>query len=128
LSGIKFVGTVDTGQGNGKFFVAMPWVLQQLKALFDFTPYLGTFNLRLTPESIKQRVCLTQQNGVMIEPENGYLPGYLYKAIISGTNCYVILPDVPNYPKDLLEIISTENLRKLLNVKDGDILTVMVML
>jgi len=126
LQEITFVGAVATGQGNGKFFVEMPWVIRQLKELYVFTPYIGTLNLRLTPESTKQRAQLTQQNGMLIKPEKGYLPGYLYKAMLFDINCYVVLPDVPNYPKDLLEIIATENLRELLNIKDGDIITVIV--
>jgi CTP-dependent riboflavin kinase len=128
LQEIKFVGTVDTGQGNGKFFVEMPWVIRQLKKMFGFTPYFGTLNLRLTPESIQLCSYLTSQNGVMVKPEDGYLPGYLYKAMIFDITCCVVLPDVPNYPKDLLEIVAAENLRELLNVKDGDVITVIVML
>jgi len=128
LQEINFIGTVDTGQGNGKFFVKMPWVMQQLKMLSGFTPYLGTLNLRLTPESTVQRTYLTQQNGIFIKPEKGYLSGYLYRAMIFDINCYIVLPDVPNYPRNLLEIIAAENLRELLNIKDGDLITVLVML
>jgi len=128
LQEIKFVGKVDTGQGSGKFFVELPWVIRQLKELFGFNPYFGTLNLRLTPESIKRRVYLTQQNGVLVKPERGYLSGYLYRAVISGVSCCVVLPDVSNYPEDLLEIIAAKHLRELLSVKDGDILTVIVTL
>jgi riboflavin kinase len=126
---IKFVGTVVTGQGNGKFFVELPWVMRQLKESTGFNPYSGTLNLRLTPECIKRRTHLSPQNStIMVKPENGYLPGYLYKAMIFDTECYIVLPDVPNYPKNLLEIIAAENLRDLMNVKDGDTITVMVTL
>jgi riboflavin kinase len=125
---IKFVGTVSTGQGKGKIFVELPWVMRQLEELTGFTPYPGTLNLRLTSEGTQHRVLLTPENGVMVKPENVCLPGYLYKAMIFDTNCYVILPDVPNYPNDLLEIIAADNLRALLNVKNGDEITVMVML
>jgi len=125
---IPFVGTVCTGQGCGKFFVELPWVIKQLKELTDFTPYLGTLNLLLMPDSIEQRVLLTSQNGVLVKPEKGYLSGYLYKAKIFDINCYVVLPDVSGYPKNLFEIIAAENLRNSLNVKDGDTITVLVTL
>jgi CTP-dependent riboflavin kinase len=128
LQEIKLDGIVDTGQGNGKFFVEMPWVVRQLKELTGATPYFGTLNLHLTPESTAQRAYLTRQNGILIKPESGYLPGYLYEAKIFDTKCYAIMPNVPNYPKNLLEIIAAENLRELLNVTDGDILTVIVAL
>jgi riboflavin kinase len=125
---IQFVGIVSTGQERGKFFVAIPWVIRQIKELTGFTPHPGTLNLRLTPDCTKQRTCLTQQNGILVKPENGYLPGYLYNAVIFDTKCYVVLPDIPHYPKELLEIIAAENLRDLFNIEDGDTITVVVTL
>jgi len=100
--------------------------MQQLQELTGFKPYPGTLNLRLTPEGIKQRGYLTPQNGLLIKPQNGYLPGYLYKAKIFDTTCYVVLPDVPNYPPDSLEIIAPENLRNQFNIKDDDIIPVLI--
>jgi len=126
LQVISFIGFVYTGQGHGKFFVETPWVMQQLQELTGFKPYPGTLNLRLTPEGIKQRGYLTPQNGLLIKPQNGYLPGYLYKAKIFDTTCYVVLPDVPNYPPDSLEIIAPENLRNQFNIKDDDIIPVLI--
>jgi riboflavin kinase, archaea type len=126
LQTIKFVGTVYSGKGCGRFFVEMPWVMRQLKEITGFTPFLGTLNLRLVSESTKQRGLLTPQNGAVVKPENGYLPGYLYKAKIFDMDCYVVVPDVPDYPKDLLEVIAAENLRTRFNVKDGDTIAVTV--
>ena len=129
LQSIKFVGAVYTGQGHGKFFVELPWVIRQLKNSTGFTPYPGTLNMRLIPKSTEQRVHLTPTNGVLVKPKAAmYLPGYLYKARLFDTECYVVLPDVPNYPQDLLEIIAAENLRNRFNIKDGDTITVIVTL
>jgi riboflavin kinase len=126
LQTITFNGVAYTGQGCGNFFVEMPWVKRQLTKIMGFEPYLGTLNLRLNPESVKQRTRLTPQNGALVKPENGYLPGYLYKAKIFNQDCYVVVPDVPTYPKDLLEIIAPDNLRNQFNVKDGDTVTITV--
>ncbi|MDR2203938.1 MAG: CTP-dependent riboflavin kinase [Nitrososphaerota archaeon] len=123
---ITFNGTVCTGQGRGKFFVALPWVMSQLKTLMGTQPYLGTLNLRLNFEGITQRVFLTPQTGVLIKPKNGYSSGYLYKAKFFDTDCYVVLPNVDSYPKDSLEIIAHINLRDHFNIKDGDMITVIV--
>lgn len=90
-------------------------------------PYFGTLNMRLTSDGVEQRAYLTSQNGgVLIKPKNGYLPGYLYKAKLFDIICYVVLPDVPNYSRDCLEIIAAENLRNKFNIKDGDVITVLV--
>jgi riboflavin kinase len=126
LQVINFIGTIYTGQGRGKFFIELPWVMQQLKKLTGFTPYFGTLNLHLTPESTEQRTHLTPQNGMLIKPKNDYLPGYLYSAKIFDVACYVVLPYMPNYPRGSLEIVATENLRNKFNIKDGDTITVSV--
>ena len=124
---IKFIGAIYAGKGCGKFFVELPWVLQQLKELMGVTPYFGTLNMRLTPYGVEQRDCLMSQNGgMLVKPKNGYLSGYLYKAKLFDMTCYVVLPEVPNYPRDCLEIIAAENLRNKFNIKDGDVITVLV--
>ena len=123
---VTFIGVIYTGQGCGKFFIELPWVLQQLKEFMGTTPYFGTLNMRLTPEGVEQRAYLMSQNGMLIAPKNGYLPGYLYEAKLFDITCYVVLPDVPNYSRDCLEIIAAENLRKKFNIKDGDVITVLV--
>jgi riboflavin kinase, archaea type len=107
-------------------FIEMPWVMRQLKEITGFTPYPGTLNIRLTPISADQRGHLTPKNGLPVNPENGYLPGYLYKAKIGDVDCYAVIPDVPSYPKDVLEIIAAENLRARLNVKNENAVTVVV--
>jgi len=126
LQVIEFIGAICTGQGCGKFFVELPWVLQQLKEFMGVVPYFGTLNMRLTSDGVEQRGYLTSQNGVLIKPKNGYLSGYLYKAKLFDIICYVVLPDVPNYSMDCLEIIAAENLRNKFNIKDGDVITVLV--
>lgn len=104
----------------------MPWVKRQLTEITGFQPYSGTLNIHLTPQSTEQRKHLTPERGALVKPENGYLPGYLYKATIFDTNCYVVIPDVPSYPKNMLEIVAKENLRKKHKIKDGDAVTVLV--
>jgi riboflavin kinase len=126
LQVIKFIGTIYTGRGCGKFFIELPWVMQQLQELIGFTPYLGTLNLCLTPKSAEQRrTHLTPQNGILVKPKNGCMPGYLYKAKIFDTPCYIVLPDVPNYLASSLEIIAVEHLRNKFNIKDGDMITIL---
>ncbi|MEM3712744.1 MAG: DUF120 domain-containing protein [Thermoproteota archaeon] len=40
----------------------------------------------------------------------------------------VVIPRVPSYPKDMLEIIAPVNLRETLGLKDGDEIEVTVLL
>jgi riboflavin kinase len=120
LPKIKFEGTVFSGKGQGKKFVQLPWVKQQLIEKTGFYPYLGTLNIRLTEESVKQKSQLEMRSGIAIDPAEGYCPGFLFKAEICGLGCFVVVPQVPNYPKDVLELIAPEYLREKLSLRDGD--------
>jgi riboflavin kinase len=112
-------GTVFSGKGEGKKFVALPWVTKQIEALVGFLPYLGTLNLMLSEENQKKKAKLQSSGGFAIKPEEGFFEGKLFPAKIMGFACAVIVPLVPNYPNDVLEIIAKENLREKLKIKDG---------
>ena len=123
---IKFAGTVFSGTGQGKKFMELPWVKQQLTKKLGFSPYAGTLNIRLNKESAKQKSQLEKQHGIIVYPEESYYAGLLFKAKIGTDECFIVIPQVPNYPKDVLEVIAPINLREKLNLKDGDQATVEV--
>ncbi len=119
-------GTVYSGIGEGKRFIALPWVNTQIERKLGFTPYFGTLNLRLTKESAQKRQLLDVTEGFLVEPETGYLPGVLFKASIEGLECAVVLPRVPDYPSDVIEIIAPQYLRGKLGLTDGSRVAVVV--
>ena len=121
-----FVGTVFSGSGEGKKFICLPWVKRQIEDKLGFSPYSGTLNLHLSKESVEKRVLLENTKGMMIEPQVGYCPGVLFRACIGGLECAVVVPKVPNYPSDVLEIIAPVCLREHLKLMDGSLVTVSV--
>ncbi|MEM2341034.1 MAG: DUF120 domain-containing protein [Candidatus Bathyarchaeia archaeon] len=123
-------GIVRTGINEGSRFTALPWFKRQVKEILGFEPYPGTLNLLLANEDYDNLMVLLSKNaGFEIVPENGYLPGRLYRALImSSVLGAVVRPNVPNYPRNLLEIIAPINLRRLLNLRDGDEVEVKVLL
>jgi len=128
LRQVSFEGTIYTGKGLGKKFVTLPWVTAQIESKLGFYPYSGTLNLRLTEESKEKRKLLDPEKGIMVTPQEGFLPGVLFRASISGLECAVVLPLVPNYPSDVLEVISPLYLRGKLGLSDGKKVTVWVTL
>jgi riboflavin kinase, archaea type len=126
LTALTFEGTVITGEGNGKKYLALPWVKQQVEEKVGFTPFLGTLNLKLTAASIEGRKLLNKSNAATICPAEGYCLGLLFKASIAELNCAVILPQIKNYPENVLEVVAPVNLRGKLKVKDGNAVTVSV--
>ncbi len=121
---LTLTGTVFSGKGEGRKFISLPWVKQQVKEKTGFTPFEGTLNLRLTKESIREKRLLEKAQKIDIEPAQGYCPGFLINAKVGNFSAAVVLPQVPNYPADVLEVISSVCLRKELKLLDGSPLAV----
>lgn len=121
-------GKVFTGLGEGSRFVKLLWFRRQVKEKFNFDPYPGTLNLLLEDENIQTMLELYGRNaGYEIIPKDGFSTGRLYKALIAGAVFgAVIKPCIPNYPKNILEVIAPFHLRSFLKLKDGDIVEVKV--
>lgn len=119
LPQITFKGTVFSSIGGGREFISLPWVKRQIREKLGFAPYSGTLNIRLTNESVQQKKLLRKAEKFEISPENGYCTGILIEANMEGLKCGIVLPQVPNYPQDVLEVIAAWNLRERLKIKDG---------
>ena len=117
---IVFKGTVFSGNGEGRKFIDLPWVKRQIQEKLGFTPYSGTLNIRLTKESVKQKKLLENAKQLEIHPAKGYCTGKLIKAYIDSLECAIIIPQIPNYPIDILEVIAPWYLRERLKITDGN--------
>ena len=123
---LTFEGKVTTGEGNGKRYMQLPWVMSQMEEKLSYTPYLGTLNLTLTMESALRKKLLKSVDALRICPVVGYCSGLIFKASINGLKCAVVLPQVTGYPENLLEVIAPVNLREAQGLKDGDSVRVTV--
>jgi riboflavin kinase len=126
LPTITIEGTVFSGEGRGKKFVKLTWFKQQVEEKLGFSPYLGTLNLRLPGKEIEKREMLETKGSLTVEPQTGYYSGLLFQATIEGLECGVVIPIMPNYPSDILEVISPHYLRESLKLADGNLVTVSI--
>jgi riboflavin kinase len=122
MASLTIHGTVISGSGSGSTFISIPWAQQQVEAKLGFPPYPGTLNLRLPRDraaKIKRR--LQKSEGRTIDPAPGYFPARCFKASIMHTiNGAIVLPQTPDYPPTLLEVIAPIDLRQALALADGD--------
>jgi riboflavin kinase len=126
LPKIIFWGKVFSGLGDGKKFIGLPWVKRQIEKKLGFSPYAGTLNIRLTDEDIKKKILFQKAKGMVVEPQAGYFPGLLFNACIGTLECAVVIPQIPNYPSDVLEIVAPVCLREKLKLADGNSIAVTV--
>lgn len=129
LRELCFKGRVSSGRHEGETFVSFPWVKKQLTEKLYFTPYPGTLNIRLNTDEYKRGILLEEAETKEIIPVEGFSRGRCITQVsVNGVNCAIIIPKVPGYSEDVLEIIAPINLRKELRLKDGDIVEVKVLL
>ena len=119
-------GTVVSGRGEGRKYVELEWVKQQVKEKLGFDPYPGTLNLRLDEKNVKRRVLLERGAELRLCHSQGYCTGLLFKAALDGKVCGVVIPQVEDYPDDVLEVVASVNLKQKLRLRDDDLVTVTV--
>ena len=117
---ITLRGRVSSGLGEGRKFIQLPWVKRQIQEDLGFDPYPGTLNLYLSSDT-RIFSLLDKFRGIRISAREEFASGRLYKALIANkVHGAMIRPDVPDYPKGLLEILAPINLRDKFNLRDGD--------
>lgn len=125
---IELLGRVFTGRCEGRKYVKLSWVKQQIMEKLGFDPYPGTLNLRLDEKNIKRRGLLEKDAKLRLCHSEGYCTGLLFKASIDSVACGVVIPQVENYPDDVLEVVASVNLRQKLGLQDRDSVEVKVFL
>jgi riboflavin kinase len=115
-------GQIVTGIGVGSRFIGMEWVREQILEKLGFDPYLGTLNVRMDEETSRRYHSLLEgREGIPIEPlDERYYRGKCYRSRINDrVDGAIVVPIVPDYPADLVEIIAPVNLRERLGLRDG---------
>jgi FMN phosphatase YigB (HAD superfamily) len=121
-------GRVLSGEGEAAMFTEIPWVRQQLQERLGFFPYPGTLNLRLSSQTDQLAFNrLKAGPGLLLEPEPRFCAGRCFEVVLEGRlAAAVVVPEVPDYPADLLELLAPVRLRDVLGLVDDSPLTVTV--
>ena len=120
-----FEGEVFSGLGEGAYYVNQPGYMKQFLDKLGFEPYPGTLNLKVRKEDQEEVRLLEASPFILIEGftdgNRSFGPAKCFHGKISDKiSCGLIFPVRTHYEGDVVEVISTEYLRKLLHLKDGD--------
>jgi riboflavin kinase len=122
-------GKVFSGSGEGAEFITLPWVSKQIVEKLGFVPYTGTLNIKLTAQSVVIKKSLMNATAIEISPIKGFYRGRCFRAyFMHDLKCAIIIPEVENYPEDVIEVVASVNLREKFELKDDDIVEVRIML
>ncbi len=112
-------GIVREGKGEARAFTQLNWVRQEFLDKLGFDPYPGTLNLQVENGAVLN--AFRARTGIPIEPQPGYCAAECFKVKLNGEfSAAWIIPDVPGYPEDQIELIAPISLRDVLTLKDGD--------
>lgn len=126
-------GLVFSGFGEGAYYVTKEGYRKQFQEKLGFQPYAGTLNLRLkSMGDIKVRRDLEEMPGIVIkgfkDGERTFGDVKSFKVMINGkTEGAILLIHRTHYGQDVLEIVSSEQLRRSLGLKDGDFVQLKVL-
>lgn len=122
-STISLSGTVQSGLGEGRYYISRKFYIIQFQEKLGFIPYLGTLNLKILPAFESPLRRLRSSPGIHIEgfktEDRTFGPVKVFNATVNGEKCAVIFPERSVYT-DVVELISESYLRGEFDLKDGD--------
>jgi CTP-dependent riboflavin kinase len=135
---IRLTGTLVSGQGVAQSFTRAPWARAAFMQAVGIDPFPGTLNLKIAegPSRAAWVTARAKRGILMPAPDASFCDGRLFRATLwalagqypTGRSIAgaVVVPMVPKYPEEQLEIIAAVALRDALGVRDGDELVVQV--
>lgn len=131
---IEMKGALETGLGEGGYYISKSGYMEQFREKLDWKPYEGTFNLRLNDDEVPKIEAMKAAEGILIEgfEQEGRTFGkaWVFKCSLKNgkkivNECAIISPKRTHYRR-VVEVISPIFLRDKLNAKDGDVFTIKV--
>lgn len=128
--GYVLSGTVVSGIGEGKYYMSLGPYKEQFNIHLGFTPYPGTFNIRLPPAVLPVRKKIDALDWIRIKgfSTDGRTFGdaKCLPCHIGTIPCGIVVPGRTHYPEDIIEVIAPVALRRKLGVGDTDSVSVEV--
>jgi riboflavin kinase, archaea type len=117
---LKVRGKIQRGLGESGNFLGISWVNNQIQEKMCFSPWQGTLNIVLE-DGEAQRILKARPAERIVAGEPGFCDAIIFCGMINQKyECGVIIPLVPSYPENILEIVAPVHLKKALKIGDGD--------
>lgn len=120
---VKISGQVISGLGEGRYYMTRTPYLKQIESLLGERPYPGTLNIRLEGSTAEIIEALREMPSQIVKgfrtKSRTFGDVKYYPATVEGLKAAVIIP-IRGHHRDVVEVISSKNLRKTLKLKDGD--------
>jgi len=129
---IYLEGELFSGMGEGSYYLTQEGYRRQLWERLGFEPYPGTLNLRLRPGYENEKRMLDTLPLLSIAgfktDDRSFGPVKCAPAMVNeSVKAGVVLALRSHYGHDVIEVVSEENLRRRLKLKDGDTVRVKIL-
>lgn len=116
-------GTINTGLGEGAYYLSQSGYIQQLEQLFSLKPFPGTLNVLLSQNDSPLVDLLRRGPGIEVKGfrsgERSFGSCLCYPCSVNGVGGLIMVPNRTLHVSTL-EIVSDLKLRKELSLRDGD--------
>lgn len=119
---MELEGTLCSGLGEGAMFTQLDWVVSEFGKKLGFIPHPGTFNLSMKGGLwIEASARIRMASGITINPPPGFCAAKCFEVVLNERiNGAAVVPAVPDYPANKLEIVAPVCVRRELNLEDDD--------
>jgi riboflavin kinase len=132
---LELHGVVASGLGEGEHFVHLSGYREQFRERLSYDPYPGTLNVELSEESFRTKERMEEREPIRIDGwsdgDTRYGPVYCYAGRVETAEqtyepVHVVRPERTRHNDEILEMIAPEELRLMLDLSDGEAITVHV--
>ncbi|WP_414470053.1 DUF120 domain-containing protein [Methanobacterium sp. ACI-7] len=118
---MEIKGIVTSGQGKGAYFMSRPVYQIQFKEKLNFTPFPGTLNIKIGEREIERIHNLPQEKLINIEGKGNFGDVLVLKAVLDEKiEGAIVFPKRTTHGENILEFITSVNLKESSGIKDGD--------
>jgi riboflavin kinase, archaea type len=120
---MKIQGEIISGDNEGEYFMSLDVYKIQFMGILGFEPFPGTLNLKISAESVDIIHKLKEQMD-NVKGKGNFGDVKLIKASLNnGVDGALVFPVKTSHKLEILEFIAPENVRKLMKLQDGDLVT-----
>jgi riboflavin kinase len=120
----RITGRVETGQGVGASFTRTDWALGVFRDAYGLDPFPGTLNVRADAQAVPIWLAAVAQGRLFKAPDPAWCDARCLRALLqagaSQAAAVAVVPLVPGYPSDQIELVADRRLRETLGLSDGD--------
>lgn len=121
---MKIDGKVTTGLGKAAFFLSQEFYKKEFDKNLGFIPYPGTLNVIVSEEYLDEINEIKDSCVNLIKPDEGFgAVKYIEAKLNDEIYGAIVFPAKTTHDENYLEFIAEDKLRKKLNLRDGDLVS-----